>query len=92
MLENLLRNSLEHGGETVTVTIGDIDRGFYVEDDGPGIPPEERDRVFDAGYSTNSEGTGFGLSIVSDVAEAHGWNVTVTEGRSGGARFEITTE
>jgi PAS domain S-box-containing protein len=92
LLENLLRNSVEHGGETVTITVGDSEGGFYVEDDGPGIPPEERDRVFDAGYSTNPEGTGFGLSIVGDVAEAHGWNVTVTEGRSGGARFEITTE
>jgi PAS domain S-box-containing protein len=92
LLENLLRNSVEHGGEGVTVTVGDFDRGFYVEDDGPGIPPKERERVFDAGYSTNPEGTGFGLSIVGDVAEAHGWKVTVTEGREGGTRFEITTE
>jgi PAS domain S-box-containing protein len=92
LLENLFRNSLEHGGEAVTVTVGDVEDGFFVEDDGPGIPPGERDRVFDAGYSTNPEGTGIGLSIVNDVAEAHGWSVTATEGDEAGARFEITTE
>jgi PAS domain S-box-containing protein len=90
VFENLVRNAVEHGGEEVTVTIGELDDGFYVEDDGPGIPKEERDDVFDAGYTTTDEGTGFGLSIVEQVVDAHGWEIHVTEGTEGGARFEVT--
>ena len=89
LLENLIRNAVEHGGEGVTVTIGELDDGFYVEDDGPGIPEDEREDVFEAGYSTAEEGTGFGLSIAKQVADAHGWDVRVTDGSDGGARFEI---
>jgi PAS domain S-box-containing protein len=63
--------------------------GFYVADDGPGIPPGERDAVFDHGYSTDDDGTGFGLSIVEAIAEAHGWQVVVEQSRSGGARFAV---
>lgn len=90
LLENLIRNAIEHGGETVTVTIGAIDLGFYVEDDGPGVPPDDRSRVFEAGYSTTQNGTGLGLRIVEQIIEAHGWSVHLTEGTNGGARFEIT--
>ncbi|MUW15454.1 PAS domain S-box protein [Halorubrum sp. CBA1125] len=105
LLENLMQNSVEHGstssrtqsgdaverdGADVTVTVGMLDDGFYVEDDGAGIPPDDRDRVFEAGYSTERGGTGFGLSIVKRVVEAHGWDVRVTEGTDGGTRFEIT--
>ncbi|ELZ98105.1 multi-sensor signal transduction histidine kinase [Haloferax mucosum ATCC BAA-1512] len=90
LLENLIRNAVEHGGKDVTVTIGRLDGGFYVEDDGPGIPAENRERVFDVGYSTSREGTGFGLSIAQTVAHNHEWEITATEGQSGGARFEIT--
>jgi signal transduction histidine kinase len=62
--------------------------GFYVADDGPGIPPEERERVFDDGVSDGGS-TGLGLTIVSEVATAHGWTVAVDESESGGARFKI---
>ena len=89
LFENLVRNAVEHGGEDVTVVVGDLDDGFYVEDDGPGVPPEDRDRVFETGYSTAPDGTGFGLSIVRDVVEAHGWDLRLVEGDEGGARFEI---
>lgn len=90
LFENLLRNAVEHGGSDVTITVGDLDDGFYIEDDGPGIPSDERDAVFRTGHSTSEHGTGFGLSIVTQVVEAHGWNIQVTEGTTGGARFEIT--
>ena len=90
LVENLVRNAVEHGGDTVTVTVGELDDGFYVEDDGPGIPESERDDVFDAGYSTNEAGTGFGLSIVKQVVNAHDWTIRVTEGSKGGARFEVS--
>lgn len=90
VFENLIRNAIDHGGDDVAVTIGDLDGGFYVEDTGPGIPSEERDAVFEVGYSTSDDGTGLGLSIVKHVVDAHGWDIRVTEGTEGGARFEIT--
>ncbi|PAU84337.1 histidine kinase [Halorubrum salipaludis] len=107
LVENLVRNAVEHGGDDVSITVGALggeetdgeagaggeaadEVGFFVEDDGPGIPAADRDQVFDAGYSTSQEGTGFGLRIVEQVATAHGWSVRVAEGRDGGARFEVT--
>ena len=64
--------------------------GLYVEDDGPGVPADERGSVFEAGYSTTTQGTGFGLAIVAEIAEAHGWTVRLAESNTGGARFEIS--
>jgi PAS domain S-box-containing protein len=91
LLENLFGNAVQHGSTAgyVTVTVGGLAEGFYVEDDGIGVPPEERDEVFSVGYSTTSDGTGFGLATVEQVAEAHGWNVRITRGDGGGARFEF---
>ncbi|WP_276272552.1 PAS domain S-box protein [Haloarcula litorea] len=91
LFENLVRNAVEHGPDDVTVTVGADDTGFYVADDGPGVPAEDRDRVFDRGYTTSQSGTGFGLAIVEDIADAHGWTVSVEESESGGARFAFTT-
>jgi PAS domain S-box-containing protein len=90
LLENLYRNAVEHGGPEVAVTVGEMDDGFYVEDTGPGIPENEREQVFDPGYSTATDGTGFGLRIVEQVAQAHGWAVRVVGSETGGARFEVT--
>jgi signal transduction histidine kinase len=68
-------------------------RGFFVEDDGPGIPPARRDRIFDFGEGNgNDDGDGYGLAIVRTVVEAHGWTVSVTEAGAGGARFEVAFE
>ncbi len=89
VFENLFRNAVTHGGEGVTVRVGRTEGGFYVEDDGPGIPAEERDAVFDPGQ-TGADGTGFGLTIVKRIAGAHGWDVRVVDGDEGGARFEFT--
>jgi PAS domain S-box-containing protein len=75
-------------GDAVTITVGALDDGFYVEDDGPGIPEDLRDRVFESGYSGEG-GTGLGLNIVKRIADAHGWSVRATESAAGGARFEI---
>jgi signal transduction histidine kinase len=90
LLENLIRNAVEHGGSDVTVTVGDCAGGFYVADDGVGIPPDERDMVFERGYSSAGDGTGFGLSIVAQIAERNDWQVRVDESDDGGARFEVT--
>jgi len=91
LFENLFRNAIEHGGEAVTVTVGELDGGvgFYVADDGDGIPPSKREEVLEHGVTSTKGGTGFGLSIVEDIAKAHGWSVRVTEGTAGGARFEF---
>ena len=89
LLENLIRNAVVHGGDDVTVTVGKLTDGFYVEDDSVGIPEDERNDVFGTGYSTAEDGTGFGLSIVNQIVEAHGWEMRVTDGDDGGARFEI---
>jgi signal transduction histidine kinase len=90
VFENLFRNAVEHAGDDPTITVGTLERGFFVEDDGDGIPPDERAEIFDVGYTDTSNGTGLGLSIVKEVVEAHGWDVRATESAAGGARFEIT--
>ena len=89
LLENLVRNAVQHGGSAVAVRVGGTEDGFFVADDGPGIDPDDRDRIFDTGFSTSEDGTGFGLSIVTAIADAHGWTVSVTESERGGARFEF---
>jgi len=74
----------------VTIRAGVLDdAGFYVADDGAGIPEADRDSVMESGYTTNEDGTGFGLTIVADIVEAHGWEVSITESRGGGARFDV---
>ncbi len=92
LFENLYRNAIEHAGAECTVVVsapGTHENGFSIADDGPGISPDDRELVFEHGYSTNSDGTGFGLSIVQSIAEAHGWSVAVSESERGGARFDV---
>jgi signal transduction histidine kinase len=110
LLENLFRNSVEHGlpaedsSETVdrdasesaseselTVTIGLLtgENGFFVEDDGVGIPLDDGETMFEAGETGSGSGSGLGLAIVRRIAQAHGWRVDLTESDTGGARFEF---
>jgi len=89
LIENLFRNAVEHGGNTVTVTIGKRADGFYIADNGPGIPADKRSEVFETGYSTRDAGTGLGLNIVHEVVEAHDWTIHVDESAEGGARFNV---
>jgi len=92
VFENLFRNAVEHGGSDVTIHVGKLtDRdGFYVENDGPKIPAEDREKIFETGFSTGDEGLGLGLAIVSGAVSAHGWEITATEGELRGASFEIS--
>lgn len=90
LFENFYRNSVEHGGDGVTISVDKMDGGFYVADTGSGIPKADRKQVFSTGYSTSKGGTGFGLRIVKQIANAHGWKVAVTESEQGGVRFEVT--
>jgi len=91
LLENLFRNAIEHGGDDVEIRVGvlDGDTGFYVADDGVGIPVEDREAVLESGFSTSTDGTGLGLAIVTEVVAAHDWQIRVTSSEVGGARFEI---
>ncbi|WP_254524106.1 sensor histidine kinase [Natrinema caseinilyticum] len=76
--------------------MGDIDSGtrgktagFYVAADGRGLP-DDGDRVFEDGYTTDTDGTGFGMSIVDQIVSAHGWEVDATVSDAGGARFDVS--
>ncbi|GAB7014196.1 sensor histidine kinase [Halolamina salina] len=82
-------------GGSLTVTVGDVTEdghvvGFYVADDGVGIDADSREDVFESGFTTSEDGTGFGLAIVGEITDAHGWDVSLVEGEDGGARFEFT--
>lgn len=94
LLENLLANAVEHGDTDTdtdtTVSVGGMADGFYVADDGAGIPTEQREKIFDAAYSTataedeTGTGTGFGLRIVKEVVETHGWEIQIVDSHNGG--------
>jgi PAS domain S-box-containing protein len=103
LFENRFRNAVEHAGTGVTVRVGPIEpmhtgtrvmeeqaEGFYVADDGPGIPEDVRDEVFESGTTTAADGTGLGLAIVAQIVEAHGWTISATTSRDSGARFDVT--
>ena len=91
-------DALDHGVSNLTVTVGGfggIDestntaRGFYVADDGVGISTQERESVFEAGWSNKTDGTGLGLAIVEGIARGHGWEISIEESGGGGAQFEF---
>ncbi|OYR51978.1 ATP-binding protein [Halorubrum sp. Ea8] len=92
LFENLFRNAVDHGGPDVNIEVGTDGggsgaRGLYVADDGPGVPPDARDSLFDSGFSTAGS-SGLGLAIVDRIADAHGWVLEVRN--DGGAVFELT--
>ena len=90
LLVNLIGNAVEYtpAGGRVTVRIG-LDDGspcIEVEDDGPGIPAAERERVLERFYrlpGTSGTGSGLGLAIVREIALAHGARVEIGEGQGG---------
>jgi two-component sensor histidine kinase len=89
------QDAVEHGSEATEnghthVVVGGHEDGFYVADDGPGVPEGEREEIFEPGYSSSDHGTGLGLAIVEQIAQLHGWSIRVTTSAEGGARFEIT--
>lgn len=94
LFENLYRNALDHADAGATIRVGTLPEaaGFYIADDGPGIPAGDRENVFELGYTTAENGTGFGLAIVAEIAKRHEWSIDVTESERGGARFEVVTD
>lgn len=73
----------------LVVQVGRLEDGFYIADNGPGLPAESHEEIFERGYSTDDAGTGFGLSIVDRIVDAHGGEIVATDAENGGARFEI---
>ena len=96
-VENLLANAIQHAPAGSVVRVGaSFDREgseprarCTVEDDGPGVSAEDRDRLFEPFFSGRKGGTGLGLPIVQRVAEAHGGTVSVENRPEGGARFTL---
>ncbi len=100
-LRNLIENAINHTSPPsglVRLDVQDLGAGrlrFELADDGPGIPSEQRARVFDRFHRTDASrsrtagGTGLGLAIVKAIAEAHGGRVSVRESAGGGALFVL---
>lgn len=97
-IANLVANAVRHGGGVAAVTIiidGDT-LVVCVDDEGPGVPPGDREAIFDrfvrgqtANARADSDGTGLGLAIVAQHVHAHGGTVAATDRPGGGARFQI---
>jgi PAS domain S-box-containing protein len=91
LLQNLLSNSVEHGSEEISIRVGKTEDGFYLEDNGPGIPEKHREDVLTPGFTTKSGGNGMGMASVRQIVDAHGWQINITEAETlDGVRFEIT--
>jgi signal transduction histidine kinase len=91
---NLLVNAVQVlEGRGGTVTVGATDEGthlaLHVSDDGPGVPPELRARIFEPLFTTKARGIGLGLAVSRSLAEANGGALTLDE-HAGGARFTLT--
>jgi signal transduction histidine kinase len=80
---------VEHGRDDVQIRIGVTGDGFFVADDGPGVPPAKRDEIFEQGVTHSEDGTGYGLAIVTDIVDGHGWSIGVDDSWADGARFEV---
>lgn len=92
VLTNLIQNAIAHGGGRGLITVDvHADGTFGVSDQGPGIPADERHRIFEPFYRLrpSSTGAGLGLHLVQDIVALHGGRVDVTDAESGGAWFRV---
>ena len=97
LVRNLTDNAARHASGLVVLSLRTSDEGvlFAVEDDGQGVPTEDRERILerfvrlDEARDRDSGGSGLGLAIVRELAIAHGATLLVTEASIGGARFEV---
>lgn len=98
LVRNLLDNAARHASRTVTITLAEHggDAVLVVDDDGPGIPPDHHDRVFerftrlDDARTQSSGGTGLGLAICRDIVRRHGGTVAIDPDHAPGARFVVS--
>lgn len=101
IVANLIENAKRHGGGATSVACAAVAGSLHlsVEDSGPGVPPDERATIFARfgrgrrasarGGKGSADGTGLGLSLVAQHVAAHGGSITVSDARSGGARFDV---
>ena len=97
MVQNLVDNAARHADAVVALAVRETEDGveLVVEDDGPGIPAEHRQRVFDRfvrldeARARDAGGSGLGLAIVQEIVTAHGGTVDVSSSGLGGARFVV---
>lgn len=89
---NLVQNAIEHGGQRGDITIRVASGGVIeVSDDGPGVPPAEREQIFEPFYRLHprERGAGLGLNLVREVMNRHGGDVSVLDSLTGGACFRL---
>jgi signal transduction histidine kinase len=92
VLMNLIQNAMMHAGDEGTISVAVNAFGeLSVTDEGPGVPLEERDRIFEPFYRTrpSSTGTGLGLHLARQVVERHGGSIDVADVERGGACFRV---
>lgn len=92
VITNLVENGVKHGEGTVTImlTATDSHVSVAVEDEGDGIAPELRRRVFTKFWKGGGGGSGLGLYLVGGLVKAHGGTITIADSAAGGARVETT--
>jgi signal transduction histidine kinase len=96
-VQNLVRNALRHARDRVAIRIAEADGAIeiVVDDDGPGIPPDQREAIFlpfhrvDDSRDRGTGGHGLGLAIARRIFDAHGARVSVEQSPLGGARFRV---
>jgi len=93
VVDNLLANAAAVSPKAATVRVRLERRGSWatlsVEDEGPGLPPGEQERIFEPFFSRRKEGTGLGLAIALQIARAHGGELAAEDRPEGGARFTL---
>jgi signal transduction histidine kinase len=97
VVRNLVDNAARHADRTLSVSVREHrdSIGLTVDDDGPGVPEDQRQRVFerfvrlDEARARDAGGSGLGLAIVAEIVRAHGGTVSVTSSPLGGARFDV---
>ena len=90
LLRELFENATRHGGSAISIELGELDDGFYVADDGPGIDPDRRPSVFEYGTTSDPDGVGGGLALVDVIALAHGWSTAIEVSSDEGARVVVS--
>jgi signal transduction histidine kinase len=95
VLFNLLINAVQAANEggkiqMVVQRTGNSEAVFEIRDDGPGVPPENRQEIFKPYFTTHQKGTGLGLAVVQQIVHAHGWDIVCLANEPRGAVFRIT--